>query len=157
MLHLHSAVLFKKSRGSGQVAGAVDRVADAADSLLGGDLHGAFGHLHRRPKLILVAVRIGKVDDRAFFAFGGGLYRIGVRDFVLLEPAHVSVDILGPDVKSATGHILAQLFGLGIVFRLEKSADAAGSAFPPHEAEDRRILFSHVSRESIDRPWRKAD
>jgi hypothetical protein len=75
---------------------------------------------------------------------------------MLFQPAQVHIDVLGPDVKSAPGHIRAQLFGWWIVLGLQKRADATRAAFPPHEAEDWRVLLSHIGREPVDRPWRKA-
>jgi len=40
----------------------------------------------RRPEFILVAVRVGKIDDGAFVAFGSSPDRFAVRDFVPIEP-----------------------------------------------------------------------
>src|SRR5688500_16524419 len=132
MLDLHATVLFKKSCSSRQVTGAVDCVTDTADFFLGADLHGALRHTHRSPELILIAVRIGEIDGSTLVTVGGCLYRVGVRDFVLIEPAQVRVDVLGPDVESASREILAELFGWRVVLRLQKRADAARSALPPH-------------------------
>ena len=131
-------------------------MADAADSLIGGDLHGAFGHVQRRPELELIAVGIGEVDDRAFFALGSCFYRVGVHDLVLVEPLKVHVDVFQPDVKAAARQILAQLFGGRVDIRLKKSADAARAAVPPHEAEDRGIFLSVIRGETIDRSDRQS-
>src|SRR4030095_16725027 len=83
----HPAVLFEESRRSAKIPGAVYRMADPADILIGGDLHATFGHLHGRPELILITVAIGKINHRAFVAIGGRLYRVAVRDLMLIEPA----------------------------------------------------------------------
>jgi hypothetical protein len=64
-------------------------VTDTSDLLIGGDLHGSFRHVHGRPELVLIAVRIGEANDSAFITLTGCLYRIRVRDFVLIEPAQV--------------------------------------------------------------------
>src|SRR4029077_8302311 len=150
------AILFKKGGGSCQVAGAVHCMTDTADFLRGGDLHGAIRHVRRSPELILVAVRIGEINRGAFLAFRGSPYRVRMRDFVLVEPAAVEIDVLGLDVKTASGHISAQLFGWRVDLGLKERADSARSTLPPHEAKYRRILLSHIGREAIDRPWRKA-
>src|SRR5262249_13627483 len=89
LLRLSTAIFFKAGQGSSQVARAEDGMANAADSFGRADLHGAFRHMNWRPELILVAVRIGEIDDRAFVAFRGRLYRIGVWDFMLIEPTQV--------------------------------------------------------------------
>src|SRR6266545_4387442 len=156
MLYFHATVLFKESSGSCEVAGAIDGVTDAAHFLVGADLHGAFGHMHGSPEFILIAVRIGKIDDRAFVPFSGGSYGIGVRDLVLIESSQVFVDVFGADVESATGRIFTQLFCRRVILGLKEGADAARAAFPPHEAKYRSVFFPGSSRESIDRSYRKA-
>jgi hypothetical protein len=89
LLRLGAAVFFEEGCGSSQVAGTIDCVTDAANFFGRADLHGAFRHMHRRPEFILVAVGIGEIDDGAFVAVGGRLYRVRMRDLVLIEPAQV--------------------------------------------------------------------
>jgi len=74
-----------------------------------------------------------------------------VRALVLLEPAQVRVDVLRADVKSASGHTLAQLFRRRVDFGLEERADTARFTFPPHKAKYRSILFPRYGGEPIDR------
>ena len=100
-------------------------VTDAANFFGRADLHGAFRHMDRRPEFILVAVRIGEINDGAFVAFGGCRYRLRVRDFVLIEPPQVQVDILGPDIESAARQIFTQSFCRRVDLGLKKCADAA--------------------------------
>ena len=131
-------------------------MTDAANFFVGADLHGAFGHKHRSPELILIAVRIREIDDRAFVPFSGGPYRISMRDLVLIESSQMFVDVLGPDIKSAAREILAQSFSWRVVLGLKEGADAARAALPPHKAKYRSTLLSHVGRESVDRSDRQA-
>jgi len=112
--------------------------------------------MHWRPELILVTVRIGEIDNRAFVPFSGGPYRIGVRALVLIESSQVLVDVLGPDIKSAAREILAQSFCRRVVLGLKEGADAARAAFPPHEAKYWSIFFPCSSGESVDRSYGKA-
>ena len=109
----------------------MNNVTDAADFFGSADLHGAFGHMHRRPELILITVRVGKIDDGAFVAVGGGPDRVSVRNFVPVEPAQSAVDIVRADVKAAARQILAQSFCRRIDLGLKERADAARSALPP--------------------------
>ena len=102
------------------------------------------------PELILVAVRIGEIDDRAVVALGSRPDRVGVRDLVLIEPAQVHVDVLGPDVKAAARQILAQSFGRRVDLGLKECADAARAAVPPQEAGDLDISFPRGSGETDD-------
>src|SRR5262245_18944020 len=131
-------------------------MADTADFLRSGDLHRASRHLQWSPELILIAFGSGEIDRGTFVALGGCPTRFTVRDLMLFQPPKVHIDVLGSDVKSAPGHIRAQLFSWWIVLGLQKRADATRAAVPPHEAEDRRVLLSHIRREPINRPWRKA-
>src|SRR5262247_3981759 len=131
-------------------------MTDTPDFLRSGDLHRAFRHLHGSPELILIAVRVGEIDRGTFVALGGCPNRFAVRDLMLFQPTQVHIDVLGSDVKSAPGHIRAQLFGWWIVLGLQKRADATRATIPPHKAEDWRVLLSHIGREPVDRPWRKA-
>src|SRR5688572_29957866 len=79
-----------------------------------------------------------------------------MRDFVLIEPPQVQLDVFGTDVEAAPRKILAQFFCRGVNLRLKEGADAARSALPPHKAKDRGVLLSHVGRQAIDWPDGKA-
>ena len=70
----------------------------------------AFRHILSAAELILVTVRIGEIDDRAFLALGRCFNRFGVRDFVLIKPAQVQIDVFVTNVEPATRKILAQFF-----------------------------------------------
>ena len=130
-------------------------MADAADVFRRAHFHRACRHIDRRPKFILIAVRIGEANDRAFIPVGGGLHGIGVGNFMLIEPPQVTLDIFGSDIKAAARHVLAQFLRRRVVFRLKEGADTAGFIVPPHKAKDRRILFAHVGGEPVDRSYWK--
>ncbi len=150
------AIFFEEGGGSREIAGAVYGVADASDFFRGADFHGAFGHVHWSPELILIAVRIGEIDDRAFFALGGCLDRVRVRYFVPIEPSQVHVDVFGPDVKAATRQILAERFGRWVHLGLKERADAAGAALPPQEAGYFDISFPRLGCKTDERSSSKA-
>src|SRR5687768_12478290 len=123
-------------------------MTDAADFFVGGDFHGAFGHLRGSPELILIAVRVGQVNGGAFVPFGGCLHRVGVWNLVAIEPAQVHGDIFRMDVKAATRQLLAKFFCRRIDLGLKKPADAARSALPPEE----QIIFTFFFRAAVVSP-----
>ncbi len=81
--------------------------------------------MHRSPKLILVAVRIGNIDDRALVTLGGCPYRVRVRDLVLIEPAQVRVDVFRPDKVVERNLILARIQRIRIDLTEVKSVVSA--------------------------------
>ena len=151
---LQGAVGLEEPGGPAQVPGAVHRVADPAHSFRGADLHGPFGHVLGGPELVLVAVRVGKVDDGPFVAARGRPHRVGVRDAVAVQPPEMGVHVLGPHVETAPRRVLAQGLGRRIDLGLEERADAAGLAVPPEEAHDRHVLLAPGSGDAPDGPSR---
>src|SRR6266849_7301649 len=120
-------------------------MTDTAHFLRRADLHSSFRHLHGSPEFILVPVRIREIDGGTLITLGGCSHRVRVRDLVAVEPSQVGVDVLGPDVKSASRRILAQLFAWRVDLGLKERADAARSTLPPQKAHYRHILFSCCS------------
>jgi len=144
----------KKLGSSSEIAGAEHRVANPADMIFCCNFHGAFGHVFRRPKLVLVAIGIGKENQRALVAVRGRTNRITMRNFVLIEAPQMGVYVFRADVESTARQIFSQRLSSGINFRLKKGADPTGTALPPKEARDLDIAFSRRSGESDDRTAR---
>src|SRR5690349_12655821 len=154
LLGFDTAILFKELGGSSEIAGAEHRVANPADTIFCGNFHGAFGYIFRRPKLVLVAIGIGKENQRALVAVRGGTNRITMQNFVLIEAPQMGVYVFRADVESTARQIFSQRLSSGINFRLKKGADPTGTALPPKEARDLDITFSRRSGESDDRTAR---
>src|SRR5437016_2532465 len=132
-------------------------MADAADFLFRGDLHGSFGHMCRCPELVLIAVGIGEINNGPLVAVGSGADWTAMRNLVLIESAQVRVDILGADVEAAPRQILTGSFGRRVDLGLKERADAARPALPPEKGGDFNISLSRRGGESDERSASQAD
>src|ERR1051325_5549932 len=145
---MNPAILLEESSSPSKLSRAMNDMADPANLIGRADLHSALRHVHRRPELELIAVRIGEVNHGSLFTLGRSPDRIGMRNFMAIETAQMCIDLLRTNVKAAAWQIFAECLCRREQLGLKKRTDTARSTLPPQERSFIDIFVPGSGRES---------